>query len=402
MADTRPNHFISIPRSVLSLKHYFDVHDQPLSRSLLYLALIGAIVTVLTTAVAYVHRQSLHEPMLADLTENVSSVRFQDGKAVVEGDTPRVLWAKTLDVPTPPIEEGGEPGTATIRTFIIVADMTGTLDTLGKAEEFARCVVPKAFLYFGADKIEHFAEDENQQGKLEQYEYLDDEKLKELTELAGEGMPEVTVEDGKATFALEPGKLHVVVHRADLMVFVDTTGISRGLKEAGRDPLIRELLDRPEFFVLLKPTELLVRSAHSAAPSGLVFKDAPPADGAALAEQLASLVTRSRTSTALRDFVPQFLDATLVLFVIALVAAVVGVLASGIVRAGITYTEALNMALYAITPATVGVLLIALVPNQANALILRLVAAVGIAAAYTVLGVRRVALGLQPDDAPTI
>jgi len=406
MADTRPNHFTSIPRSVGSLKLYLDVHDQPLTRSLLYLALIAAIVAAVSTAVMVVQSQNAHEPLAAELTQALASVQFKDGKAVIAGDMPRVFWTKTEDVATPPLEDGGEPGTASVRQFIIVADTTGAVDSLDKAEELAGCVMPKSLLFFGTEKIYyHTADDRNERPKTQEFDYSDAKKIDEMRKLAGEDMPEVTVKDGRASFAGEAKGLRVVRHTGDIIVLVDTTGRSRGLKDIAREPVIFERLSRPQFLVLLTQDAMQVRYAGSVMPSTCTFADAPPADGAALAGRLASMVTQARTGAALRGYVSQFLNLAVLGFVIALLAAVVGLLASSMARVGLTYSECLSMSLYAVTPATVGAFLIGLIPIYAHPAVLLLgyvVAAVCIAACYTVLGVRRVGLSRRMDEAPTI
>ncbi len=46
MSQPYPNHFLSILRCVFSLKHYSDVHDQPFTRTLLFVVIVALVLTV--------------------------------------------------------------------------------------------------------------------------------------------------------------------------------------------------------------------------------------------------------------------------------------------------------------------------------------------------------------------
>jgi uncharacterized membrane protein YuzA (DUF378 family) len=209
------------------------------------------------------------------------------------------------------------------------------------------------------------------------------------------------------------------------MALVDTTGKDRTMEQAiGRDPALHSRLAQPEFLALVRASEMLVRFSDSEASSRLAFAGAGPLDAGKLAAWLAAKVTANRTSGALRVFLPRLIETIMLLFIAALLVAVVGSIASGTAKAGLIYSECLNMAIYATTPAFVGLLfllmavyppgmayllkggmgylLLAVVIGKQSALFAVLLATLGIAAAYTVMGVRQVTRAAQPDQAPDI
>jgi hypothetical protein len=190
------------------------------------------------------------------------------------------------------------------------------------------------------------------------------------------------------------------------------------------DPALQSRLAQPELLALLRESDMLVRFGGSEEDSRLVFEGAGPLDAGRLAAWLAAKATATGTSGTLRVFLPRVIETIMLLFIAALLAAVVGSIANGVAKAGLIYSECLNMAIYATTPAFVGLLfllmavyplgmgallnggisfllLLAVIGKQAPLLAV-LLATLGIAAAYTVMGVRQVARGTQPNETPDI
>ena len=254
MADQHPGFLISIPRSLVSLKHYFEVHDQPFRRSVVFLL----IVAVLRMAVAMVlqvnglYRDAAEQRVA--LTEKLGVVSFRDGKATATGDQPRILWEERVPAVSPKAPEGrGDAAEAgpRLRAMVVVLDTTGKTLTLEKAEEFAGCALPQAVLFLGPERIEWFERGAKgkQKGKQETYDYGNKEKLAELREtLAANGgtFPGFEVVESAVEFELAGGKVHKLVHGNKLLVLVDTTPkgttLERAVQTAGPPKAERVLL----------------------------------------------------------------------------------------------------------------------------------------------------------------
>jgi hypothetical protein len=237
MADSYPNHFLSIPRSVGSLKHYFSIHDQPLTRSLIYLVLLALLIALLSLAVSLVGYLRDARSMAEELEPELGAVAFADGAASAEGDQPRILWEKTKTLPSAEPGPGGaaESKERTVRLFLLVLDTEGTLETVEQAAEFAGCPQSKRLLFFGTERIESIERGTGPRGgdAQETYEYSDVEKLGELRKLieaSGGSMPRVALEGDVATFAFPA--LRALLHTDELLVLVDTGEEQRSLAQA--------------------------------------------------------------------------------------------------------------------------------------------------------------------------
>jgi uncharacterized protein YhhL (DUF1145 family) len=385
MPEPYPNHFVSIPRSLWSLKHYFQVHDQPFTRSLLYLVLVAVSLTLLVTGVSVVDFARMANDEAKEVAEKLSVVRFAD-----------------IEQPARLLKT---------RAMLVVLDTTGKLNAMEEAAEFAGCVQSRHMIFFGRAKITSIERpaERRERPKQEEVDYADDKKLTELRELIeeqGASLPKITVENGLAKFDLAPNKVHVLVHTAALMVLVDTAAEERTMQEAlttavKEDPALLDRFVPPEFLVLITSSEVSVRSRFQPEAQKWGFAGQPNLTPQAVAEWIAAAARQARVSATFRAFLPNLVQGCLMLFILALLLSASGLIVSGVLKAGLAYVELLTMAVYAVTPASLSFLLAASVlRNQAPQWVIAVPIVVG--ALYTASATHRTARELRADFAPKL
>jgi len=409
MPEPYPNHLISIPRSIASLKHYFRVHDQPFTRGLLYLVILALALTALGLVVSVVGCFRDASSQARTLKEKLSVLRFEGGKAAAAVEQPCVLWEDVQVVPFTVKRESGRTERQERRAMrmLVVLDTTGKLDTWQKAAEHAGCPEPARFLFFGTEQIEALEPKKSRETK--KYSYSNKEKVAEFRKLIednGRKLPEVTGELDVSKLGLEPGKLHVLVHTSALMALVDTTGKKRTMEKAleaeyNRDKEFRKRFDRPLFLVLVTGSAVTLKPRFAAEPRTWEFSNEPGISSEALADWIASTARQSRMSVLLREALPSLMSWALVLFIGAFIFSVPGLIVNGVLRAGLAFGELLTIGIYATTPAIVAFLVGAFsFPGQGNPLVLGIAIIVG--AVYAALGAHRTARALEGGGAPSL
>jgi len=422
MAERYPNHLISIPRSIVSLKHYFQVHDQPFTRSVIYLIILAVAVTALGVAVGligYFRQAPKDEAERAKLlTEKLSAVHFQEGKAKVDGKQPRILWEQFQSGPeptkapdkSPSTKDSASPKAIKTRTLLVVVDTTGKTDTVEKAAEAAGCAVSDRMVLFGPKAITtvNYKPEKSTRPEQGSVPYGDEAKLAELrktVEAAGAKMPEVKIENDVATFGLEEGKVHVLSHTAAMMVLVNTTDKPMRAEQARwvaerEHPAMRP----PEFLALITDTGVQLKAVYEKTARTWVFADQRDLSAATCAQWIASTAREVQMANIKTGMLPTIVQMLLFLcvelFFVALASSVAGLIVGGVMHAGLAYGEVLTIAIYAVTPARLVLpVLIAVTGLQADWLwVLPFI--VGIV--YTALGTHRTAQGLSEGGAPTL
>lgn len=414
MTEGYPNHLKSIPRSVGSLKHYFDVHDQPFSRSIIYLVILALLVTVVGMAVGIVGFVREAGKQAKALEAELAGMRFEGGKLAADAaEQPCVLWedVRTVTIPTKGKDGKTRQEERRIKRMIVVLDTTGGLDSLEKATELAGCAEPARYVFFGAEEVEsiELPKSRAEQPKTESIAYSDEKKLAELRQLVeanGGTMPALTVKDDVATFDLPPDKVHMLVRTPAVMVLVDTSGKKRSMNAAvgdafNSDPDFRAKVERPEFLLFLSATAATLKPAFVREATTWTFAEGDEVSPRSLAAWAAGAARGARVKATLRQALPWFLYGLVILFVGALICSVPGLIVSGSMRAGLAYGELLTVAIYAITPAlAVFLLAIVVLQGQGSPWILGLALIIGMV--YAALGTHRTAQGIAEEGSPTI
>ena len=411
--ESYPNHLKSIPRSIGRLKHYFDVHDQPFVRSVIYLVILSVLVTVVGMAVGYVGFVREAGRQGKDLTGKLVGVLFEGGTLTASGEQPRVVWRDVRTVSFPTRGKDGETieEKRQVTQMVAVLDTTGKLETPEQAAEFAGCPEPARYVFFGAEQIESFevAQSRAEQPKPETIAYDDTEKLDALRKLVEENggtVPAIEIQDGVASFDLPPDKVHVLVRTSKLMALVDTSGEKRSMSKAvgaafNEDAEFRAKVERPEFVLFVGAEQAVLKPVFSRRATTWAFADGEAVTPATLAEWAAGAVRNARMKATLQQALPWFLYGLVFLFIGALLCSVAGLIVNGSMRAGLAYGEVLTIAIYAITPALAAFMVAVLaLRGQGSPWVLAVALVVGMV--YTALGTRRTAVGLTEESSPTI
>jgi len=398
MPEPYPNQFLSIPQSIGSLKHYFRVHDQPFSRSLIYLGVVGLAIAVFGAATDYFrcHRTAAAEAKA--LAEKLAVMHLADGQARIdpkELPQPATLWKGS--------------------SIVVVVDTTGQVDSTDKAMEHLGCPNSARFLFFGPESIlrvevpktEKETKAEKEKAKDEEIPYTEAAKLAEvrkLLETNGAKMPDIKLVDGKAQFDLGPKKLYILVQTPALLALVDASGKKRSPRDAvaeaiQAEPELRDRFIPPEFLVVLTAKGVQVSQLGQKEVAAWDFSG--ESSSASLAEHIAAAVQKVRTQSVFPTAVAAFVMGSLILFVFSLMLSVAGMLANGLLRANLAYTELLTMAVYAATPATVAFLIVAFI-LQGRGGQWALVVPFAVGMAYTAMGVHRTARELALSGAPQL
>ena len=424
MPEPYPNLLLSVPLSIVSPRHYAQVHDQPFLRTLIYLVLLALVLTVLGLVVSIVGFVSDAKRHAAELAEPLSAIEFESGRASAADDKPAVLWedVDVITVPAPGGEDEAEQQEHRIRHMLVIVDTSDTSDRLDSweaAAEFTGCGQPDVYLFFGTEQIEWFEPATNARD-TEKYDYTDAEKLAELREKlaevqgkieeAGGTMPKLPLEGGIAAFGLPEGSLKLVHDTAHLMVLVDTTGENRAMSKAvdtacREDKALRRRFERPpEFLVLITATTATVKPRYDKEPSTWEFASQGDADPAALADWIATTARSARLAALLGESLKWLMFTAFILFVGALLISVVGLIANRLMHGNLVFGELLTMAVYATTPAATAFLLAA-IAIQGSASLWVLVLALAVGAIYEAVGTREATRETDPfgsDPVPPI
>lgn len=413
MAPSYPNHLKSIPRSIATLKHYFDVHDQPFARSILYLVILGVLFLLVATTVSvmgFVRDVGRHTEALS---QRLAGLRFQDGTLAAEGDQPRILWEDTRSVTLPVGGEGGESEDQelTVRRFVAVLDTTGELESVEDAAGFIGCAQPACYVFFGREQVQtlEVPQGRGEQPKRESFAYTDEGKLKEargLVEKHGGTVPAFTITDGLAEFELSGGKVHLLRPTAELMLIVDASGETRSMDGAldaafRQEPATWLRMRPPEFllFVAADGADLKARFARDART--WTFAEGEAVTPSALAAWAAAEARDARLKATLQQALPTFLRYLVALFVAALVCSVPALIVNWTTRSGLAYGEMLTIAIYAVTPGLVALLFAVLVlRGLGGPWVFGVVLIIGMI--YAALGTHRTARRLAEETAPTL
>ncbi|MBL7223698.1 MAG: DUF1189 family protein, partial [Candidatus Brocadiae bacterium] len=418
MSQPYPNHFLSILRCVFSLKHYSDVHDQPFTRSLLFVVIVALVLTAVGLGVDAVGHFKQAAEHASELGVKLGEVAFADGKASAGGDLPRTVWA---------YRTGGKEGH---RSIVAVLDTGDTLDTTEKTTELVGCPQSSTIVVLGRDKIEVFdrdpekddAEGESEgkaegkaegksEGKAESkakgkekgqdkppvYGYDNAEKVAEMkkrVEDNGGQFPAFKIVNGKAQFELEKGKVHILCQTTALTALADATGREGTTPqilqaEVKEDQALRDRLIPPDFIIVLSSSEVTVAGLRSQQTVKSELAALSTLDAAAVGTWAAGAVRQMQTATSLRSVLPFALMNGFQLFILALLCSVAGVAVNAVLRGSLVYAESLTMAVYATVPASlismVFMQLVSLPPGAMWGLAIP----VGCGVVYTALGAAR-------------
>ena len=390
MPEPYPNQFLSIPQSIVSLKHYFRVYDQPFRRSLMYLGVIALAIAAIGAATDYFRHHRSAAAEAKTLTEKLADVHLADGQARIdpkELPQPATLWKGS--------------------SIVLVADTTGKVDNVGKAMDYLGCPNSARFLFFGPETVlrveEPSAEKEKAEkekaekgkGAGEEIPYTDAAKLAEvrkLLETHGGKMPDIKLVDGKAEFSLGPKKLYILVQNPALLAIADTSGKKRSPRDAvfeaiQAEPELHDRFVPPEFLALLTAKEAQISQLGQKEVATWALSEESSA--ASLAEHIAAAVRNVRTQSIFPNAVTVMVCGSLILFVFSLMFSVAGMMANALVRANLAYVELLTISIYAVTPAAV-VSLIAAVLLQGRGGSWPLLVPFIVGISYTAMGVHRV------------
>jgi hypothetical protein len=168
-------------------------------------------------------------------------------------------------------------------------------------------------------------------------------------------VPDIKIENDEAKFGLPESKIHVLVHNAALMALVNTTGKKLDAYQA-RHVAERENPARrmPEFLAFISDQAATLKAVYEKEPRVLPFADQAEVSAASVAAWIASAARRvqmAQVKTGLASGILQMLVFKCVeLLFVALVAALAGLIASTVLRAGLAFGEALTIGVYAATP----------------------------------------------------
>lgn len=387
MSQQYPNPFVSIPRSFVSLKLYYEVHDQPVTRTLLFLVISAVGLAVMVLGIDVVGRYRDAGAYVATLRGRLDTVTFRDGKAQAGGEQPRVLWE---------YRAGGEEDS---RIALLVLDTTGQLSSIDEAAEFVGHPRSKRILFFSRETIESY-ERNPERGSKEKpptYSYDDAEGLAELRKLIEENggtLPELKVVDGAAKFDLPEGKVHILCQTSALTALVNATGKAGPLRDVlpaamEEDKELRERLVPPQFLALLSATTLVLKVTNTTQEAELAFEDQGELSAEAVAQWVASTMRQMRVSALTRFFLPLVLMYGLQMVIVGLMCSVAGLVANRVLRGGLAYGELLTMAMHATVPAMVIALLFAQVARLPANTLWAMTVPVSAGMVYTALGTVR-------------
>ncbi|MBM4030367.1 MAG: DUF1189 domain-containing protein [Planctomycetes bacterium] len=364
MPQPFPNHLVSIPQSIVSLKHYFRVHDQSFGRTALYGLIIGALVAAVNiggSAIRFLRMAPVMEArQAAGLAKALAAVSFKDGEARSDAKQPAIVWE---DAEGPPETEPAAEGEKRLRFRIMLAvlDTTGAVATPEKAAEFAGCPAPRRVVVFGQKAIisAEQAKSQEQGGGQEAIPYTDQARLadlKKLIEEKGGKFPDFTLENGLAKFKLEADKVHLLVIGPELLALVDTTGKDLAPRQAWQMAAIEKpSLVPPEFLLLITATEAALKSPYEAAARTLEFAGRGDLSPELLARWAAATARKTWHDAFMGSLLPQAFQLgvwmCVELLFIALVCSVAGLIVSALTRAGLPYAQLFTVAVYAMTPA---------------------------------------------------
>jgi hypothetical protein len=369
MPQPFPNHLVSIPQSIVSFRHYFRVHDQAFGRTALYGLILAALVTALSTGMSLVgslrEAPKLEARLATGLEKAMAGVSFKDGKASSTAKQPAILWQDFE--PVPPGAEGAKR--PAFRILLAVLDTTGAVATWEKAAEFAGCPELRRVVLLGQQGIAsvELAKAQQEGGGQESWPYTDQARLaevKKLIEEKGGKFPEFTLENGLAKFKLDPPKVHILVHTSDLLALADATGKGLQLGAACQQAVEeRPEIQPPLFLVLVTATGAALKPIYEKAPLTLEFEGRSDLAPATLARWIAGAARRSyhgyRVQATLHGLFPGLMGTCFTLLVTALISSVGGLAASALLRAGFPYGQLFTMAVYAMTPAWLVLLILA-------------------------------------------
>jgi len=412
MPSPYPNHLVSVPNSVVSLKHYFLVHDQRFARTLVYLLILGVLITAVFLGIG-LYEYSRFAPkeqarQSKELAARLADVSFEGGRASSKLQQPCLLWQdfveRTEEGKAAEKDDAKKP-----RQLIVVLDTTGKLQTCEDAADFAGCGDHSRVILFQRTGIVSYERPAQRGGKPTQvtYPYSDAAKLEEIRKLVEEkgGKLPVEVKDGKPKFKLEPGKVHVVSGSGGLLVLCDTTEKSLSVEQATSKAYKEnpQMLP-PEGLALVGATDTALKYRYEAGTRTLTYKSIAKADAAAVAAWIPATLAKARWEGLKASLLPNSLKMLFMvcfqLLLYALICSVAGLVANMALRGGLTYTSILTMAVYALTPASLVLpLLIRLVGLSGDWVgVLPFVVGMG----YTALATHRTVRELAESPAPSL
>ncbi|HUT35249.1 MAG TPA: DUF1189 family protein [Planctomycetota bacterium] len=364
MPQPYPNHLVSVPLSIMSLKHYFRVHDQGFARTALYGVFLGVLLTAVSMMLGLAgflrEAPGREARQAAELETALAVVTVKDGKAASDQKQPAILWQDCEERP------GGESASEAdarpkLRTLLVVLDTTGAVTTWEKAAEFAGCAEPQRIVVFGQKAIVSTdpAKGQEQGGGQEACAYTDQARLAEVQKLLedkGGKLPEFTLENGLAKFKLDPDKVHVLVNRPELLALVDTTGKNLPPTHAWQVATQEHPdMQPPEFLALLTATSVTLKPIYEKAVRTLDLEGRGDVSAGDLSRWVAHTARQVRYDVVMRGILPNsfkmVMYACFEVLILALICSVAGLLVSAALRAGLPYTQVLTMAVYAMTPA---------------------------------------------------
>lgn len=412
MPQPFPNHFLSVPLSIVSFKHYFRVHDQPFTRTALYGVILGVLLTILSIGVGlagfFSEAPRLEARQASELEKALAGVTFKDGKAASAQKQPAIVMQDYEACPED--SAASEDKRPRFRTLLVVLDTTGAITTWEKAAEFAGCAEPRRLLVFGQRGIVSAdpAKAQEPGGGQEAFPYTDAARLAEFRKLIedkGGKAPEFTIENGLAKFKLPPDKVHVLASGPELLALADTTGRDLPAHHAWQLALRdHPEMQPPEFLALVTATSVVLKPIYQKTPRTLEFEGCGDIGPSALARWIASATRRTRHEVVMQGLLPNsfrmFMYACFELLILALICSVAGLLVSALLRAGLPYAQLFTISVYAMTPARLVVPFLLALSGLSGAWGAALPLAVGMG--YTAMGTYRTAREAGAAPAPPL
>lgn len=413
MPQPYPNHLVSVPLSIVTLKQYYRVHDQTVGRTAVYGLILAVLLTALSMGLGVIgflrEAPRLEARQAAGLESALAAVSFSDGKARSDQKQPAILWQDYEERPgDESAAEGGKK--PKFRVMLVVLDTTGGAATWEKAAEFAGCAEPRRIVVFGPKGVASTdlaqAQEQQKGGAQEGFLYSDQAKLAEvrkLIESKGGKFPDFTVENGLAKFKLDADRVHVLVNGPDPLVLVDTT--AKGLPPVQAWQMaLRDHPDMqpPEFLALVTATSVTLKAIYEKTPRSLDFEGRGDLGSAALARWIAGSSRQMRYEVVMRGLAPNAFKmamyACFELLLLALICSVAGLVANAILRAGLPYGQLFTIALYAMTPARLLLPFLTALAGLSGQWLLVLLFGIGMG--YTALGTYRTAREVGVAAAP--
>jgi hypothetical protein len=373
MPEPYPNHLISLPRSIVSLSHYLQIHDQRPGRTALYGAIVALLVTIALVALQAVHIWQVLKRDAArhgeKLPEKLEALSFAGGKAQAKVKQPCELWEDLEPLTAGGAADSKEPPKR--RVMVVVLDTTGAVTTPEKALGTARYLEPQRIIVFGKSAIRSLepTQDPKQEAKRETYQYSDGAKVGDLRTLLarhGAKFPEPSLEQDGAKFdphGFPSDRVHVLVYSPELLVLVDATGEDLDVPAARwRASHYRTDLQAPEFTVLITASQAIVKWQRDKEAKTLDFEGRGDLTAAGVGQWIAATALNARREALVQALLPLVLMTTVFdicpkILILALICSVAGLIVNGYLRAGIPYGQVLTMAVYATAPACLATLL---------------------------------------------